>query len=333
MRAWQVQKHGEPADALRLVETDLPAPGPGLVRLRVRAAGLGLPDVFMCRAVYPLTPALPFTPGQECCGVVTAVGDGVEVEVGARVMSVAAFFVGHGAFAEEALAVGDWTLPADGLSDAEAAGFVIPYHTAWVGLVRRAALRAGESLLVLGGAGGTGSAAIQLGKALGARVLATAGDPERCRFCRELGADVAIDRRAENVAEAVKAATDGRGVDVIYDPVGGDAFTAAAEAIANEGRALLVGFAGGSWPQLSAGQLVGRNFSVLGVYPSSYDGAYRRAAHAELLALVGQGRIGTPVGRVQAFEDLPAALADLAVGRVLGKAVLAVSPEVAPTQR
>ena len=146
MRAWQVHKPGEPADALRLAETDVPEPGPGLIRLRVQAAALGLPDVFMCRGSYPLTPALPFTPGQECSGIVTAVGEGVDIELGARVMSVGAFFVQRGAFAEEALAVADWTLPADGLSDAEAAGFVIPYHTAWVGLVRRPSFQQSATL-------------------------------------------------------------------------------------------------------------------------------------------------------------------------------------------
>lgn len=331
VRAWQVQKAGEPQDALRLVETDVPEPGPGLVRVRVRAAALGLPDVFMCRGVYPLTPPLPFTPGQECCGVVTGVGEGANAKLGERVMTVAAFFVQRGAFAEEALAVDGFTLPAGDLSDAEAAGFVIPYHTAWAGLVRRAALRQGETLLVLGGSGGTGGAAIQLGKALGARVIATAGGPEKCEFCRELGADVVIDRRSEDVREAVQDATGGAGVDVLYDPVGGDAFATAVKTLANEGRALVVGFASGSWPQLSPPDLVARNYSVMGVYPSAYDESVRRDAHERLMALARAGSIRTPVHRIYPFEELPEALSQLAAGGVLGKAVLAVSPEVAPT--
>ena len=331
MRAWQVQKVGEPRDALRLVETDIPEPGPGLIRVRVDAAALGLPDVLMCRGLYPLTPPLPFTPGQECCGVVTAVGKGARAKLGDRVMTVSAFFVQRGAFAEEALAVDGFTLPADELSDAEAAGFVIPYHTAWVGLVQRAGLREGETLLVLGGSGGTGAAAIQLGKALGARVIATAGGPEKCDFCRELGADIVIDRRTEDVSEAVKHATSDAGVDVLYDPVGGDAFAVAIKTIAHEGRALVVGFASGSWAQLSSQHIVARNYSVMGVYPSAYDETFRRNAHERLLALARAGSIRTPVHRIFPFEELPEALSQLASGGVLGKAVLAVAPEVAPT--
>jgi NADPH2:quinone reductase len=241
LRAWQVQEHGEPSDALRRAEAAVPPPGAGQIRVRVAAAALGLPDVLMCRGTYPLTPALPFTPGQEGVGVVLAAGAGAEARVGERVMAVSAFYVGHGAFAEEALAVDSFAFPVpDSMPDEQAAGFVIPYHTAYVGLVRRGQLRKGETLLVLGGSGGTGSAAIQLGRALGARVLSTARGAERVAFCRELGADVGIDRGRQDVAEAVREATAGRGADVIYDPVGGEAFEAAVRCIAHEGRLLSV---------------------------------------------------------------------------------------------
>ena len=164
MRAWQVVRPGEPRQALALNEVPAPDPAPGFLRVRVSAGALGLPDVFLCRGSYAIQPALPFTPGQELCGVVTAAGDGCAAKIGDRVMAVSGFFLGHGGFAEEAIAIDDFAFPApDFMSDAEAAGFVIPHHTAYVGLVRRAALRSGETLLVLGGAGGTGSAAVQLG--------------------------------------------------------------------------------------------------------------------------------------------------------------------------
>ena len=167
---------GEPQEALRLVDTELPKPPPGLLRVRVAACALGLPDLLMCRGSYALTPELPFTPGQELVGEVTVVGEGARVRVGDRIMAVSAFFLKSGGFAREALALDEFAFRVpDDMEDAEAAGFVIPYHTAHVGLVRRAVLQAGETLLVLGGAGGTGSAAIRRGRALGAKVLATAG--------------------------------------------------------------------------------------------------------------------------------------------------------------
>ena len=323
MRAWQVRAHGEPREALEQVELPGPEPGPGQLRVRVEAAGIGLPDLLMCRGQYPLTPSLPVTPGQEVVGQVTAVGDGISLRPGERVLGVTLFFVGHGGFAEEALLVGDFALPApETLGPAEAAGFAIPYHTAWIGLVRRAALQPGETLLVLGGSGGTGSAAIQLGRALGARVLASAGGERNVRFCRELGAERVIDRRREDIADSVRDATDGRGADVIYDPVGGDAFAAATRCIAHEGRLLVVGFASGRWGDVSSEDLAYRNYSVMGVIPSGYDHAFRLAAHKELLALHSRGAVRVPVASETPFTALPDALAALAAGDVLGKAVL-----------
>src|SRR5271169_7135503 len=163
MRAWQVQHAGEPIDVLHCVEVPVPDPGPGQIRVRVSAAGIGLPDVLMCRGSYPLTPASPFTPGQEASGVITAVGEGVTREIGSRVMLVSAFYEGHGSFAEECLALSSSTVPVPtGLSDAEAAGFWIPHLTAWTGLVERGHLAPGEWVAVLGAAGGSGIAAVQL---------------------------------------------------------------------------------------------------------------------------------------------------------------------------
>ncbi len=325
MRAWQVVGAGEPGEVLRLGEVALGAPPPGLLRVRVEACGLGLPDVFMCRGSYALTPKHPFTPGQELAGVVLEAGEGAQTRAGTRVMAVSAFFLGHGGFAEEAWALDEFCFPVpDDMPVAEAAAFLIPYHTAWVGLVRRGALRAGETVLVTGGAGGTGSAAIQLGRALGARVLATARGAERQAFCRSLGAEIALDPGGD-LAEAVRGATGGRGADVVYDTVGGDAFDAATRCIAHEGRLLVVGFASGRWGRPDPAHLVTRNYSIIGVMPSGYDGAIRRVAQASLLAHRRRGGLRVPLEPLVAFDALPEALERLARREVLGKLVLQVS--------
>ncbi len=325
MRAWRVKRAGEPRDVLELDEVEPPLPPPGMLRVRVEAAGVGLPDVLMCRGTYPLTPPHPFSPGQELVGTVVAVGEGAAAHPGDRVMAVSGFYLGHGSFAEECLAQGDFALEApEGMSPAEAASFVIPFHTAWVGLVRRGALARGETLLVLGGAGGTGSAAVQLGKAMGARVIATAGGAEKVEFCRELGADVVIDYRAQDIAEGVRDATDGRGVDVAYDPVGGDAFEAAASVMALEGRLLLIGFAGGSWGTPSPERMVGGNYSVVGVLPSFYSHDVRREAQAELLDHWRAGALRVRVHRELEFDRVPEAVDALASGEVMGKIAVRV---------
>src|SRR4051794_3759218 len=188
VKAWQVQGHGEPTAALHMVDAELPEPGPGQVRLRVRAAALGFPDVLMCRGIYPLTPSLPFTPGQEVAGDVTAVGDGVDHAVGDRIMAVTAFDTGCGGFAEETLACAGHPIPGS-MSDADAAGFSIAYLTGWIGLVTRGQVQRGETLAVLGAAGGCGSAAVQLAKVLGVTVIAVVGGGEKAEYCRTIGAD------------------------------------------------------------------------------------------------------------------------------------------------
>ena len=327
MHAWQVFEHGEPARALRRIETPPPRPQEGQLRVRVAATALGLPDVLMCRGSYPLTPTLPFTPGQELVGEVIEAAPGAPASVGERVMGVSVFTGGDGGFAQEALLGGSMVFPAPaGLSDAEAAGFVIPYHTAYVGLVRRAGLREGEVLLVLGGAGGTGSAAIQLGRSLGARVIATAGGAAKAEFCESQGAEVAIDYRERDIAEAVMEATGGRGADVVYDPVGGEAFVAGAKCIAHEGRLLLIGFASGRWGQPKSPDLVFRNYSVLGAMPGSgYTREFNLSVNDDLMARCERGEIRVPVQREFPFEELPKALEEVASRRALGKIVLRVS--------
>jgi len=323
MRAWQVGAKGEPIDVLREVDLAPPEPGPGQLRIRVTAAGLGLPDVFMCRHTYPLTPPLPFTPGQEATGVVTAVGAGVDVPLGARVMAVTAFQDGHGSFAEECLVLANSTFPIpDGLSEAQAAGFWIPHLTAWVGLVDRGHVAEGEWLAVLGAAGGSGIAAVQLGRALGARVIAVVSDEERAAFCRELGAEITVNHREVGLSAALRDATGGRGVDAVYDPVGGPLAEDGATALARGGRLLAVGFASGAWPKLETHNLVITNASLVGVFAGGYSRAELDDFHAQLSALVGAGRLRNAVTSTVAFDDLPVALQRMADRGVVGKVVL-----------
>ncbi|MCW2547081.1 MAG: NADPH:quinone oxidoreductase family protein [Mycobacterium sp.] len=322
MRAWQVQGKGEPLEVLKEVQLDPPVPGPGQMRIAVTAAGLGLPDVLMCRGVYPLTPPLPFTSGQEAAGVVTAVGEGVQVPIGTHVMAVTVFYEGHGSFAEECLVIADsaFEVPV-GLTDAEAAGFWIPHMTGWIGLVDRGQLDEGESLVVLGAAGGSGIAAVQLGKALGARVIAVVSDEQKAEFCRGLGADVTINHHDEGFVEALKEAAGAGGVDVIYDPVGGDIAEAAATALGRGGRLLCVGFASGRWPVIDAHALVWLNAAVVGVLAGG-SREYLLDVHASLSALISDGRLRNAVGPSVAFDELPNALQRLADREVIGKLVM-----------
>jgi len=322
MRAWQVQAAGSPGEALRLVEREPPTPGPGQLRVRVTAAGIGLPDVFMCRGTYPLTPSLPFTPGQEATGTVTAVGKGVGTPVGSSVMGVTAFTDGHGSFAEECLLLAGsaFTVP-DGLTPAQAAGFWIPNLTGWIGLVDRGQIVAGDWLAVLGAGGGSGAAAVQLGRALGAHVIAVVGDEARAALCRALGADVVINHNDGPIAAALRDATGGHGVDLLYDPVGGAPAEEAAGALARNGRLLAVGFASGAWPSIGVHRLVRANASLVGVYAGGYSREELDHIHAELSALVRGGHLASPVTEVP-FADLPAALERMAARAVVGKLVL-----------
>ncbi len=323
MRAWQVQATGEPIDVLHEVEVDVPIPGPGQLRLRVAAAGIGLPDVLMCRGSYPMTPPLPFTPGQEAVGTVTAVGEGVGTPIGTRVMTVSAFYKGHGSFAEQCLAVADTAVPVpDGLTDPEAAGFWIPHLTGWIGLVERGRIAAGEWLVVLGAAGGSGIAAVQLGAALGARVIAVVRDAEKAAFCRGLGAEAVLLNDDGPLAPRLRAATGGHGVDVIYDPVGGALAEDAASAMARGGRLLAVGFAGGRWPVLDVGSLVVANASLVGVFVGLHSADELEVIHAELSRLIADGRLRNAVTATVSFAELPSALQRLADRQVVGKLVM-----------
>lgn len=326
MRAWRVSGVGEPDDVLHLVDIEPPEPGPGMVRVDVHAAGVGLPDVFMCRGTYPLTPEGSFTPGQELCGTVRAVGDGVDENlVGQRLMGITGFYVGHGSFAEQALAASRTLYPVpDGMADIDGAGFAIPFHTAWIGLVTRGQATAGETLLVLGAAGSSGAAAVRLGATLGLTVIAVVGGPAKAAYCTALGAHHVIDHReVDDLSEAVRSMTDGDGADLIYDPVGGDPARGALRAIANEGRHLLVGFASGTWAEPRGHDVAVRNYSMVGVYAGAYDRAQTEAIHESVTTAIAEGP--SIVGEVAAFEDLGAAVSRVADRSAIGKTVVQVA--------
>ncbi|MFF7384730.1 zinc-binding dehydrogenase [Streptomyces griseoluteus] len=284
MQAWQVHENGEPREVMRLAEVDRPTPGEGQVLLRVRAANVNFPDALLCRGQYQIRPPLPFTPGVEICG---ETGDGRRV--------IANPALPYGGFAEYALADARALLPApEALDDAEAAALHIGYQTGWFGLHRRARLEAGETLLVHAAAGGVGSAAVQLGKAAGARVVGVVGGAEKAAVARELGCDVVVDRRAEDVVAAVKEATGGRGADVIYDPVGGEAYAQSAKLVAFEGRIVVVGFAGGSIPSPALNHALVKNYAILGLHWGLYNTKNPELVlrcHEELTELAARGAI------------------------------------------
>ncbi|MER5864980.1 NADPH:quinone oxidoreductase family protein [Kitasatospora sp. NPDC002040] len=308
MRAWQVGETGEPGAVMRLAEVEQPSPGDGQLLVRVLAAAVNFPDALMCRGHYQVRPPLPFTPGVELCGEVVGGERAGERVIGTPLLPA-------GAFAEYALMDGRAAFPAPvALDDAEAAAMHIAYQTAWFALHRRAALRAGETLLVHAAAGGVGSAAVQLGKAAGATVIGVVGGPEKAVAARELGADLVIDRRAEDFVAVVKEATGGRGADVVFDPVGGDAYAGSVRCIAFEGRIVVVGFASGSIPAPGLNHALVKNYSVLGLHWGLYgarEPAAVLAAHAELGALAGKG-----VVRPLVSERVPLAGAADAVQRV-----------------
>ena len=304
------------------MDLDEPIPGPGEIRLRVRAAAIGMPDAFMCQSTYALTPPLPFVPGQEVCGVVDAVGPDVDIPLGTRLMAVTSFMDGRGGFAEATIAraATAYRVPAD-MSDVDAAAFRIGFSTAWIGLVRRGGLREGEWLLVLGAAGGSGATAVQLGRALGARVIAVAAGPDKVSFCHKMGAEVLIDRSVESVPDAVLTATGGRGADVIYDPVGGEPAESALRCIAPGGRLLAVGFASGRWVQVNTAHAVRRNYSLVGVYAGGYTRQESEDDHEALLGLAAQGKLAG-FAHAASFTDLPEAVEAIANGTVIGKTVI-----------
>ena len=322
MKAMVATRWGEPSD-LEYLDVPDPEPGPGQVVVDTRAAGCNFPDILMIQGKYQVKPPHPFSPGHEIAGVVRAVGSDVtRVRPGQRVIGNLEW----GGYAELAVTAAERVHPIpDGMPFDQAAAFFVVYQTGYAALVRRAALQPGEWLLVHGAAGGVGLAAVQLGKALGARVIATAGTPEKLEVARQSGADVLIDYRTEDWVERVKSVTGGEGADVIYDPVGGDVFDGSTKCIAFEGRLLTIGFAGGRIPTLAINRVLLKNFSVVGVH-WGYD--QRRGSPLvqewtdALLKLYGEGRIRPVIYRAYPLREAAAALRALASRESYGKVVL-----------
>jgi NADPH2:quinone reductase len=315
---------GEPRSALRVADVAPPDIGPRQLRVRVLAAPANFPDVLLCRGEYQVRPDPPFTPGVEACGEVLAVGSEVStVAVGDRVVGTCV--LPHGSFAEEAVMDATVTFPAPpGLDDAQAAGFVIAYQTGWFALHERAHLQPGETLLVHAAAGGVGTAAVQLGRAAGARVVAVVGGEAKAEVARRCGANVVVDRRTEDVVAAVKEATGGRGADVVFDPVGGEAYAQSTKCVAFEGRIVVVGFASGTMPQPPLGHALVKNYAILGLHWGLYaqlDHDRVRAAHDRLVELVTGGEIAPVVGERVDFDGLAAGVQRLADGQTVGRVV------------
>ncbi|HEX7462369.1 MAG TPA: NADPH:quinone oxidoreductase family protein [Dermatophilaceae bacterium] len=313
---------GKPRAVMSLEEIPDPQPGAGQLLVRVLGAAANFADALICRGLYQVKPPLPFTPGLELCGEVVALGPGTSgFAVGDRVIGSSA--LPAGGFAELALMDTATTFPAPGvLDDAQAAAFYIGYQTGWFGLHHRAHLQPGETLLVHAAAGGVGSAAVQLGKAAGARVIGVVGGPEKVEVARTLGADVVVDRHTEDFVAVVKDFTHGRGADVVYDPVGGDAYQRSTKCIAFEGRILLVGFAGGQIQSAALNHALVKNYSILGLHWGLYttkDPALVRACHDELSKLAADGMVRPLVSERLALDAVADGLQRLADGTTVGR--------------
>jgi NADPH2:quinone reductase len=315
-------------DTLALETLPLPALKAGDVLIEVKAAALNFPDVLIIQKKYQFVPELPFTPGSELAGIVLATGEGTRFSVGQRVMA----YCGMGGFATHAVVNAAVVLPLpDAVGFETAAAFTLTYGTSHHAVVDRAALQAGETMLVLGAAGGVGLAAIEIGKALGARVIAAASTEDKLAVCREHGADDTIcygQGTAEDMTamrEAIKAKTGGKGPDVIYDPVGGNFAEPAFRSIGWRGRYLVVGFANGEIPKIPLNLTLLKGASLMGVFWGDYarrEPTANYAAIQQMLGWMSEGKIKPHIGARYALKDTPQALLDMAARKVLGKAVV-----------
>ena len=323
MQAWQFERYGRFDEVLSWSERALPVAGPRQAVVKVAAVSLNFPDLLICQGLYQVKAPLPAVPGVEAVGEVTAVGPGSKFKLGERVVG----FVHGGGTLSDYFLVDDhsgWPVP-DHVSDRQAAALSVTYGTSYFALVHRARMCPGETLLVLGGAGGVGTAAIQLGKVLGAQVIAAAGSDDKLDVCRRQGADHTINYRAEDIVERVKDITGGRGADVIYDPVGGDVFDQIKRCIAWEGRIVIVGFASGRIPQIECNRMLLKNMSVVGLAWGQYlarDPAKAASAQSHLYELLKRGAVEPVVFRTLPFAETLAGLRLLESRALYGKVVI-----------
>lgn len=322
MHAWLCE-NPVGVDALNWRELPTPQPQAGEVLIEIKAASLNFPDILIVQNKYQIKPALPFVPGAEYAGTVQAVGDGVKhVKVGQAVACLS----GTGGFGTHTLAPAALCMPLpQGFPMVDAAAFIMIYATSYHALVDRAQLKAGETVLVLGAAGGVGTAAIQIAKAMGARVIAAASSAEKCALCQSIGADATINYSTENLRDAVKALTDGKGPDVIYDPVGGDLAEPAFRTIAWRGRYLVVGFASGPIPALPLNLTLLKGASIVGVFWGEFAKREPQTNTTMMMTLAqwyGTGKIKPVIDSTMPMSELKEAFAHMASRKVQGKLVM-----------
>ena len=322
MHAWLCEN---PIGVEALTWKELPTPEPqaGQVRIAIRAASLNFPDILIVQNKYQMKPPLPFVPGSEYAGVVEAVGDGVaHLKVGDAV----AAFGGTGGFGTHAIASAATVMPLPaGFAFDDASAFILTYATTHHALLDRAALKAGETVLVLGAAGGVGTAAIQIAKAVGARVIAAASSDEKCVLCKELGADATINYSTSNIRDAIKTLTDGKGPDVVYDPVGGDLADPVFRSIAWRGRYLVVGFAQGGIPALPWNLALLKGASIVGVFWGEFARREPKAnamALAELASWYARGLVKPVIDQRLPMDQLMQAFERMGTRKVRGKLVM-----------
>jgi NADPH2:quinone reductase len=322
MQAWLCE-NPTGVDAVAWTEMPTPEPGAGQVRIAIKAASLNFPDLLIVQNKYQMKPTPPFVPGSEFAGIVEAVGDGVRhLKMGDAV----AAFAGTGGFATHACVDAAQVMPLPaGFAFDDAAAFVLTYGTTHHALLDRAALKPAETLLVLGAAGGVGTAAIQIAKAVGARVIAAASSDAKCSLCRELGADETINYSTTNVRDALKALTAGKGPDVVYDPVGGDLAEPVFRSIAWRGRYLVVGFAQGAIPSLPLNLALLKGASIVGVFWGEFARREPKANAAALMQLAqwyAEGKVKPVIDQRLAMTALPEAYQRMGTRQVRGKLVL-----------
>jgi len=328
MRSWQVTTLGEPEEAVREMRVPLPTPESGDAVIDVHAVALGFPDMLLARGLYHDKPDLPITLGGEAAGVVRSVPADSEFVVGDRVIVVPGQ-VARGMLSDRLAVPADRLLPVpDGMPIGQAAAFFSATHTSYMGLVRRCSLQAGETLLVQGASGGIGSAAIGIGRALGARVIAVTRGAHKVDHCRALGADDVIDSAAEDVIVRVADLTAGHGADVVFDPVGGTTTDVSRRCIALEGRLLIVGFASGEIPVVPVNHALLKNYSIVGyrTWPFRGDPRYRREVHDRLCRMYADGFL-TPQVEELAADQVATGLRRLADREVAGRLVVRLRKE------
>lgn len=322
MRALICESFG-PIDQLRVQDVATPEPGPGEVRIRVESAAVNFPDALIVQGLYQVKPALPFSPGAELAGVVEAVGEGVRhPKVGDRVIS----FCGHGAFAEQAVVNARQVMPLpEGMDMDTGAALVLTYGTSLHALKDVGRLQAGETLLVLGAAGGVGLAAIEIARQMGARVIAAASSQDKLDLCRTVGAHETIHYGTEDLRKRVDALTDGQGVQMVYDPVGGDYTEPALRATAWRGRYLVVGFAAGTIPRVPLNLALLKERAILGVFWGDAvrrDPATHLANMRQLAAWFAEGRIRPVISERVGLDGAQAAIQRMAARQVKGKVIV-----------